>query len=107
MTTKIKTTLLTVFFLFALLTGLQAQDKYEYANITYYTGGNKLAVSLNGTAFSEEKVEITREENSILNSNPLFKKVNEYQNKGWEVLYINTFSVGVYVAYYAILRKKQ
>ena len=104
---KLKSLILSFALTLFAVSGLLAQDKYEYANITYYTGGNKLAVSLNGTAFSEEKVEITREENSILNSNPLFKKVNEYQNKGWEVLYINTFSVGVYVAYYAILRKKQ
>ena len=35
MTTKIKTTLLTGLFFFGLLTGLQAQDKYEFALIHF------------------------------------------------------------------------
>ncbi len=95
MTTKIKTTLLTVFFLFALLTGLQAQDNYEYAMVKYinplYTTRG-LYVSISGKEF--EKIEVKKEQLKEAGNDysPVLNYIQTMADKGWRV--INTFIEG-------------
>ena len=45
-----------------------------------------LAISINGTEFKTEKIVIEKSQDSYFNTNPLLKKVNEYQDKGWELM---------------------
>ncbi len=82
MTTKIKTTLLTAFFFFALLTGLQAQDKYEYVMISHVqTQGQKIYIA---TSSADNYTEDIIHPKSF-DMSELIKHVTEYTDKGWEV----------------------
>ena len=80
MTTKIKTTLLTGLFFFGLLTGLKAQDKYEYVivRLTSYSGGEIIVATKEKT----EKFSIDRNDGLYTS---LIKKVSELNSQGWEV----------------------
>jgi len=75
MATKIKTTLLTGLFFFGLLTGLQAQEKYEYAIIT--SDGLKIEV----TKHTKEKFPI---EGTVADV-AVIMKLEEMVKEGWEV----------------------
>ena len=55
MTTKIRTTLLTGLFVFAMLTGLQAQEKYEYGSIQLRNCGSWSLITNTGTSYSEKQ----------------------------------------------------
>ncbi len=85
MTTKIKTTLLTGFLFFALLTGLQAQDKYEYATVTYNVAGRKIVFSTSLGDYEESAVDWKATKNTDDYRQPL-KKIVELADKGWELL---------------------
>jgi len=102
---------LTLFALVLLLTSnlVKAQDKYEFMTISYVSRF-KISVSIDGTQLIEQKVILKTEEDDEQNANPFLLKVKEYQNKGWEVMTLNTALNSsstrnfVYVAY---LRKKK
>ena len=99
MTTKIKTTLLTVFFFFALLTNLQAQDKYEFGVISYSVGFKKIRIS------TTESFEFKTSENKDpYDFAPVFKILNDMQDKGWEVYQSSSYAVEGVV--YFIRKKK-
>ena len=84
-----------------------AQDKYEFMAINYQVGSpTVIAVSIDGVEFSKEKVSLPKESNDPLNINPLFSKVKEYQEKGWELMTFN-FSAPGYYFYVAYLKKKK
>lgn len=106
MTIKIKTTLLTIFFLFGLLTGLHAQDKYEFATLVWSPNSSRLSISINGKDFTEEKVELSKDQFSLANSNPLLTELNKFQDKGWEVVSISPAAFNV-ISHYAYLRKRK
>lgn len=96
-----------VFLLFA-VAKISAQEKYEYLNISWASWNNsKLSISTNGTGFTEEKIELPKGESSIFNTNPLFQKINEYQNQNWEIITINSYPVGTSMCHIAYLRKKK
>lgn len=82
-----------------------AQDKYEFMTIIYQPA-IQLNITIDGKFFSE-KVELSKEDrNNILNTTPLLLKIKEYQDKGWEVMDINTFG-GPFIYHSASLRKKK
>ncbi len=95
MTTKIKTTLLTAFFFFGLLTGLQAQDKYEYAIVTN-SGLTDLAVIKQTT----EYIKLPKDADRL---GELNKKAAEMNKEGWEVY--NTTTAGMSGFAYFMRRK--
>ena len=104
MTTKIRTTLITGLFFFAMLTGLQAQEKYEYAIISYYLNGLKIVVSINGTEF--KKIEVPKAESKdYFDTNPVLTEVSKMNNEGWEVF--DTGSIGANNVLFFYLRKKK
>jgi len=82
MTRQIRTTLLSGLFFFGLLTGLQAQDKYEYAMI--YKVGNYLQI------ITKEGALGVKIDKALNTETELIKKVNEYSANGWEVVSITT-----------------
>ena len=103
---KLRLSALIIMFFFALNTSI-AQTTYKYMAISWASwNSNKLNISINGTEFSEEKIELPKGENSIFNINPLFLKLTEYQSSGWEVMSINSYPVGTSMCHIAYLRKK-
>lgn len=103
---KLKSLILSFALTLFAVGGLLAQDKYEYMSVIYSSQGSEISVSINGTEFTKEKVELPKPENTWANVNPLFLKVNELQAKGWEVVNISTFALGT-VMHQAYLRKKK
>lgn len=93
---------------FALLTN--AQDKNEYMVIEFnYNLKNEIQISIDGKQYLEEKADYSPTEKAAHNINPLFKKVTEYEAKGWELMYFHTIGTQGYVAYvyFAYLKKKK
>lgn len=101
MTIKIKTTLLTVFFLFGLLTGIQAQDKYEFASVTQ-VGRIALDISIQGKAM--ESISLPKGMQSYNEHQQLFDYISKMQDEGWEVF--NTLS-GDPMQIKIVLRRKK
>lgn len=90
----------------------QAQDKYQFMIIEYRSMTTTLFVSIDGTTFTKENIELPKEEKDWFNSNPLLKKVKEYQENGWEVMSFNNIQTGAVAmsapsnVYTSYLRKK-
>lgn len=108
MTTKIRAALLTAFFFFALLNGVQAQTQYEYAIINYTPWFNKIEVSINGVEY--KKIIVPKEKiKSNADANAGLEEMNKMIGEGWE-LFNTTMTNGasaniqIYVFY---LRKKK
>ncbi|MES2133064.1 MAG: hypothetical protein V4506_11985 [Bacteroidota bacterium] len=84
-----------------------AQDKYEFMTINYLTQ-RTITISIDGEIFLKEKVELSKEESTEFNTNPLLKKVKEYQDKGWEILNFNSYGqINGGINHIAYLRKKK
>ncbi len=101
MTTKIKTTLLITFFLFGLLTGLQAQEKYEFASVTQVSRVI-LEVSIQGK--SMESISLPKGIQSYNEHQQLFDYISKMQDEGWEVF--NTL-YGDPLQFIIVLRRKK
>lgn len=109
---KTKQTLITLLITFFALTKINAQEKYQFAEVIW-TGSDyqsKVYTVIDGKEFSEEKIELPKEQKNIFNSNPLFSKVNVLQGSGWEVMSFNQHTIStdmrVGLVYVAYLRKK-
>lgn len=89
-----KTLLLSAFLFLASLTGLCAQDKYQFAVITYTAYTKTVSISINGSDFREEKAMVAPSEAKSTNANPLLLKLNQLQEQGWEVLKIDGVTYG-------------
>jgi len=84
MTTKIRTTLLTGLFIFVLLTGLQAQDKYEYAIIQYTPFNKQIQISINGVDF--KKIDVPKDKiKGYADANAGLEELNKMTEQGWEL----------------------
>jgi len=90
MTRQIRTTLLTGLFFFGLLTGLQAQDKYEYG-VVIYTAPKGSGVKDYAVITSLADVFKTVDEGKLTegfvynNFTPVNKVLEELTAQGWEV----------------------
>ncbi len=94
--------------LFFSVTFINAQDKYEFMIIEYNVSfKTELRTFINGNELLEEKAEENNK--GKVDYNPFLKKVNEYQDKGWEVM---SFAVSpreqsnIITTQFAYLRKK-
>lgn len=106
MTALMKQTLLTSFFIFGLLIRVQAQDKYQFAVISYRTYGHEIGISINGKEF--QKIVVPKEEikHPSLDVNAVIEQVNKMTNEGWEVFSTGNPIVGEWICYVFYLRKK-
>ena len=93
MTTKIKTTLITVFFIFGLFTSIQAQDKYEYAYVTFafnmreeYAG---IYVTISGKKTEKVEVEIKKVNPYYIEYAPIMDYIQKMSDEGWELITID------------------
>jgi len=106
MTRKIRTTLLIAFLFLGMLSNLHAQDKYDYAVISFKPASLELIVSQNGTEF--RKIEVTEEQvkNKNFDTNAALKEVNKMGADGWELFNTNCLQSGSWPAYVYFLRRK-
>lgn len=102
----------TTFFLWSLF--ISAQEKYDFINIISDSYSKAISISLNGSKFTIENLEWTKGEKFNANFNPVFKKINNYQNEGWEVISLNSISQNrnspdgeTHFNHIAFLRKKK
>jgi hypothetical protein len=88
-----------------------SQEKYEFMSIKFLNTGeflHEFTISMNGDQLLYEKIKLGSDERSNLNVNPLFKKVKEYQERGWEIMTFNEMLAArsTTIIYTAYLRKK-
>jgi len=85
---------------------LNAQDRYDYAVISFKPASLELMVSQNGTDF--KKIEVTEDEvkNKYFDTNAALKEVNKMGADGWELFNTNSFFAGTAPAYVYFLRRK-
>jgi hypothetical protein len=104
---KIKALCLAAFVMVMLNTELKAQDKYEFATVTYSTYSSKITTSFSNAPSESVNVE-AKDINGVLDQAPALKKVVELQNSGWEsfTAAVGNFSPS-YPLYTFYLRKKK
>jgi hypothetical protein len=91
---------------------MNAQDKYQFMTIEFdRTLKNQIQISIDGKEFIQEKADYGTTSDDKHNTTPLLKKINEYQDKGWELMNMETIASGGaaagYLTYYGYLRKKK
>jgi hypothetical protein len=95
--------------MFAFLT--QAQDKYQVMVIEFdRTLKNEIQISIEGKEYIQEKADYGTTLDQRHNATPILKKINEYQDKGWELMNMQSLNNGAggdLVYYFAYLRKKK
>jgi hypothetical protein len=102
---KTKHILLSIALLFASLF-VKAQNKHDYMTINYQTWKSEMCISINGETVITGKAE-RPEKDTRLNSNPILKKIKEYEDKGWELATFQTNGEGNLVIYSAFLKKNK
>jgi hypothetical protein len=97
-----------LFSIALLLTTLfvDAQNKHDYMTINYQTISSQICVSKNGETVTNEKAE-RPEKDTPLNSNPILKKIKEYEDKGWELVNFTSQVETNHVTYLAFLKKNK
>ncbi len=103
---KTKKLIFAFLFVISSLTIL-SQQKYDFASVTYDFNNKIIALSINGKEYMEQKAELPKEARSIHNQNPLFEKIKELQNQGWELMEFKPIGIGMYYYSIAYMRKKQ
>ncbi len=105
MQAKIKAMGLMVIFMVVMGFGLKAQEKYEFATITYSTGHEKITTSYSNNTVETIKVN-PKEFDGIWDQRPALLKVAELQKAGWENYTATSIqaSLPIYIFY---MRKKQ
>ena len=113
MRTLIRSTLFTSLFFFALLSGLQAQDKYEYAKMTYVQNTlgqpKRFFITIAKENAPLEIIKLNKEDISkesyedYLDSSPFLKQLRKMLDEGWEVFQLEGSGYGDH----AYLRRKK
>lgn len=99
MNTKMKTILFGLFFAVSLR--LEAQDKYEYANIFNYSS----AVHIVRSSAQTEKIPYNKVNDPIEVREQLLQIIEKMTEQGWEIMAIN--DDGGVVRYYLKRKKKE
>jgi hypothetical protein len=102
---KTKHILFSIALLFTSLL-INAQSKNDYMTINYEAFKSKMCISINGETVINEKAE-RPEDDTHLNTNPILKKIKEYEDKGWELVSFTVPAQFNYITYSAFLRKKK
>lgn len=106
---KTKTIIITALLLFITVFSAIAQEKYEYAVVQYiYYSKPYITISINGENYEEIEMDKSSFKGKFFgwDLNPVLKKVNEMQEKGWET-YDHQASMYGTLAYIFYLRKKK
>ena len=101
-----KKILLTVSIITLYTISVFGQTKYEYCNISFSPNEQLIYVTIDNKEFTEIKVDIPKNERTIFNCKPLFDKVKEFQDKGWEIISCSDVVFGNLLAKMAYMKKK-
>lgn len=106
---KPKHIILTILLSLFVVSGLWAQEKYEYAIIylekgTFNSGAGLTATRLCVFDDSNNTCDKIDKDNS---EQKLIQKVEEFNDRGWEVYQSNTSSIGLTYQFTYYLRKKK
>ncbi|MES2619799.1 MAG: hypothetical protein V4615_03030 [Bacteroidota bacterium] len=97
---NLKTTIITALLLLAIVSGAVAQEKYDFAVVSYTLLPKKVRISINGE-FTAKGGEGSKD---LYDFSPVLREVADMQEKGWEVF--NTYGMeGASLVF--ILRKKK
>ena len=108
MNSNIKTTLLTGFLFFLLISGVKAQEKYDFTVVIYDPHHKEIKVSSSSDPIQTYKVG-KEDFGGLTDLTPVLKAVAKVQIQGWE-LFNTQAGVGIYgqtPTYLFYLRKKQ
>jgi len=101
-----RTILLISFFLFGITVSTQAQQKYEYAVVTYNTYTRTIIISID----NEESKKIQIDKNEVVNTSdalPVLKEINKMSNDSWDVYSSNGSETNQsHFTFYFFLRRK-
>ncbi len=75
---------MTVFFVFGLQIGLQAQEKYEFAIVSYNYFDMTIEFSIDGKDYNSIKVP-NAEKMGWRDANPVLKEIKKMNDEGWEI----------------------
>jgi hypothetical protein len=93
-------TLVVTLLLFFITTSIMAQEKYDFAIVSYTLMPKKIRISINGE-FTAKSGEGSKD---LYDFSPVLKEVADMQEKGWDVF--NTYGMeGASVVF--VLRKKK
>lgn len=110
MKTRVMQIMLLSFFLVIFTVKLTAQEKVERMIISYNSSKEHMFLSIDGKNFIDEEVNVPKKDRHDYNVNPLLKKIKEYEEKGWELVNINTIHTyeehNSYIEHWAELKKK-
>ncbi|ABG59731.1 hypothetical protein [Cytophaga hutchinsonii] len=85
MKTLFKSILLTSILFLSILNNLQAQNKYDYAMVTYRFKDKIVEVDINGEVYTKIDVDVKENGNSYYLVSPALKQVKKMNNEGWEL----------------------
>ena len=106
-------TLFTTLLLFFITTGIRAQEKYDFAILSYSQYWQNITISMSGTKYTV----VDAQESSKINTrnfNTVLNEVSKLQDQGWELF--NTQATGMtsdaaiganYPNYLFYMRKKK
>src|SRR4051812_7597732 len=107
-----KTTIISLVFVLASVTGLMAQEKFDLAVVGYRydTPNSQIYISVNGERSEQYDVTRTELDGKMwgISMNPLLKAVNKMQGEGWEVVGGMQASglPGISMFFYSLRKKK-
>lgn len=108
MNKKIRTAVLTSLIYLGLLTGLQAQEKYDFAIITYAPSEFKDKLSVSYNSKSQEIIEISKSTKDLKDTSPALEQISKMQDAGWELFDTNTIThPNLGASYLFYMRKKK
>ena len=87
MTTKIKTTLMTGLFIFGLLTGLQAQDNYDF--MMAFLDMTKPVIHIVQNDVPEKVIETGKKNTGLEQNERLLSTISRLTSEGWEVISVS------------------
>jgi hypothetical protein len=104
MSTQIRTILFTGLLFLGLTTGVQAQDKYEFASVMQWNN-TELRISIEGKPY--EKLPLGKEVKDHTDRSKLFDYILKMQEEGWEVFNSHETITGSSGVFSIVLRRKK
>jgi hypothetical protein len=80
---NLKTTMIAVLLMFAAVGESVAQEKWEYATLSYVLSQQRIIISINGTEI--KKIDAKDNSRDYHDTNPALAEISKMNNEGWEV----------------------
>ncbi len=98
-------TILATLFLFFISTGIMAQEKYEYAELIYNSGGDKTKMLFVQSGHTRSEIAVSKEEynSKVYDNTPIFNHLAKMTEDGWTIVDIHDQIAAVIV----VLKRKE